>query len=132
MLDGATTELAELSEQYRGKSPGEQEYELALALSRIGDEDRIPDLGPKDYWLRVRDNLVRKIIEQRVAIGAVAVVAAEQVALFAGDGGLNFVLYRIPLAILTAMVSDAVIDAMGGDGHGGGSSSGQAPRAGDA
>ncbi len=78
-MDGqAVAQLAELSTPYRGKDPSEQEYELAMALVRIG-EGQIPDLGAKDYWLRVRNNLARKLVEQRVAIEATSVVAADMV-----------------------------------------------------
>ena len=78
-VDGqAGAELAELSMPYRGKDPSEQEYELAMALVRVG-EGQIPDLGAKDYWLRVRNNLAKKMVEQRVAIEATSVVAADMV-----------------------------------------------------
>jgi hypothetical protein len=111
--------LAALSEQYQGKDPGAQEYELAIALVRADEQTSIPDLGVKDSWLRIRDALVEKTIEQRVAVEATAVAAASQVLTWASAGGRGSDIYEIPMAILTAMVVDSVIDAMGGDGdHG--------------
>lgn len=107
-------QLAELSKGYQGKESGEQEYELAMALVDIGSGNQIPDLGPRDFWLRLRDELAGKVIELRVAIGATAVVAAQQVLVWADSSGLSSVLYEIPLAILTAMVVDSVINSMAG------------------
>jgi hypothetical protein len=118
-------QLAELSTQYQGKGIGEQEYELALALVQIEEETQIPDLGPKDFWVRVREDLVRRVIEQRVAVEATAVVAADQVLRWANSGGIDSVRYEIPLAILTAMVVDSVIRGIrGGERHDGGPTEG--------
>src|SRR5690348_277323 len=100
-MDGPTAEqLAELSKRYQGKEPGEQEYELAMALVDIGSSHQIPDLGPKDFWLRLRDEVAGRVIELRVAISATAVVAAQQILVLADSRGLSSVLYEIPLAIL--------------------------------
>lgn len=106
--------LAELSMPYRDKEPGEQEYELAVSLVRIGEITPAPDLGPKDFWLRVRDNLAEKLIEQRVAVETTGVAAAGQVLAWASSNSLDAAIYQLPLAILTAMVIRSVIDAMGG------------------
>jgi hypothetical protein len=111
--------LAALSEGYQGKDRGEQEYQLAIALVQADEQTPIPDLGVKDSWLRVRDGLVEKIIEQRVAVEATAVTAAGQVLVWADSGGRGSFIYDIPMAILTAMIVDSVIDAMGGDGKDG-------------
>jgi hypothetical protein len=125
-MDGPTAEqLAELSKRYQGKEPGEQEYVLAMALVDIGSSNQIPDLGPKDFWLRLRDEVAGRVIELRVAISATAVVAAQQILVLADSRGLSSVLYEIPLAILTAMVVDSVINAMDGWDRNGDDSSGK-------
>ena len=111
----AAEQLVMLSKPYQGKDSGEQEYELAVALVQVGEGTQIPDLGPKDLWLRIRDELARKVIEQRVLLEATGVVAAGQVLTWADSGGLDSVIYQVPLAVLTAMVIDSVINAMGGD-----------------
>jgi hypothetical protein len=110
-------QLAELAAPYRGKEPGEQEYELAVALARAGGENQTPDLGVKDFWLRVRDDLAGKVVALRVTIEATAVTAADQVLRWAaGPRGVgSSLVYEIPLAILTAMVTDSVINAIGKD-----------------
>lgn len=118
-VNGLTVEeLVELSKPYRNMEYGEQEYELAVTLAGIGERTPVPDLGPKDVWQRVRDNLATKVIEQRLALEATAVAAAEQVLTWAGPNDLHTATYQIPLAILTAMVTNSVIDAMDkNDGH---------------
>jgi hypothetical protein len=117
-VDGqVVAQLAELSTPYRGKDPSAQEYELAMALVHV-EESQIPDLGAKDYWLRVRNNLVKKIVEQRVAIEATSVVAADMVLKWAASSGLDYMVFQVPLAILTAMIIDSAISAIGkGDRH---------------
>jgi hypothetical protein len=118
-------ELAELSTPYQGKGLGEQEYELALALVRIGEENQTPDLGVKDFWLRARSDLVGKVVELRVVVDATAVAAADQVLREATSSGLDAMVYQIPLAILTAMIIDSVISAIDkGDDHDKGSTGG--------
>jgi hypothetical protein len=118
-VNGLTAEqLAELSMPYRDMKYGEQEYELAVTLAGIGERTPVPDLGLKDTWERVRDNLAKKVIEQRVVVEATAIAAAEQVLTWAGSNDLHTATFQIPLAILTAMVTNSVIDAMDkNDGH---------------
>jgi hypothetical protein len=118
MERSTAAQLADLAKRYQGEDLGQLEYELAMALARIGDAGQIPDLGPKDYWLRVRDNLVKRVVEQRVAIEATAVVVADLVLNWAASSGLEYMVFQVPLAILTAMVIDSAISAIGkGDKH---------------
>lgn len=120
MHELTATQLAELAMPYRGKEPGELEYELAMALVRIGEENQTPDLGAKDFWSHVRDDLVGKVVGLRITIEATAVTAADQVLRWAASpGGIDALVYEIPLAILTAMIIDSIINAIGkGNGHG--------------
>jgi len=119
MTNMKAEELARLSARYQGKDPGEQEYELAISLVRIGEGSQTPDLGAKDFWLHVRGDLAKKVVELHIAIDATAVAAAEQVLSWATARGFDAVAYQIPLAILTAMIVDSVISAIGGGGDDG-------------
>jgi len=115
-MSDLATQLVEQAKEYQGKSQGEQEYLLAMALADIQSEGTVPDLGPRDFWIRARDDLVRQILHQRVAVQGVAGVAAQQVAMWADSGDFSSVRFQIALAILTAMVTDAVLNAAGGGG----------------
>ena len=115
--------FAELVDEYRGKDPDEQEYLLALALDKARDDEQIPDLGAKDFWLRAKDSLVRRILEQRVAVQAVVGTAVQQVYGWSTSHDVDSLVYRVPLAILTAMVTDAVLDAIRAGRSGGGDDS---------
>jgi hypothetical protein len=83
--------------QYRGRDLGEQESELTVALVRIEEKEQISDHGSKDYWLHVREDLVRKVIELHTTTDATAVAAADQVLGWAISGGLDSIAYQIPL-----------------------------------
>ena len=107
-----STALAEQAKEYQGKPLGEQEYLLAMALADIQSEGLVPNLGPRDFWLRARDEMVRQILQQRVAVKAVTGVAAQQVASWAASGGMGAVRFQVALAILTAMVTDSVLNAI--------------------
>lgn len=107
----AAAQLVELSRQYRGKDPDEQNQEMAAALVRIGGGTGGADVGTKDYWLRVRDGLVRATSQSDPATGATVAAIADQVVRWATSSGLDPMAYQIPLAILTAMISDGVISA---------------------
>ena len=75
----AAAQLAEQSIQYRGMASSEQEDLLTVALVRIEEGGQVPAPAPKDYWLRVRDELVRKVIALHTTVEATAAAAADQV-----------------------------------------------------
>lgn len=111
-MDGlAAAQLAEQSIQYRGMASSEQEDLLTVALVRIEEGRQVPAPAPKDYWLRVRDELVRKVIALHTTVEATAPAAADQVLGWAISVGLDVVVYQSPLAILTAMVIQDVVTA---------------------
>ena len=66
----AAAQLAERSIQYRGMASSEQEDLLTVALVRIEEGGQVPAPAPKDYWLRVRDELVRKVIALHTTVEA--------------------------------------------------------------
>ena len=107
----AAAQLAEQSIQYRGMASSEQEDLLTVALVRIEEGGQVPAPAPKDYWLRVRDELVRKVIALHTTVEATAAAAADQVLGWATSVGLDVVVYQSPLAILTAMVIQDVVTA---------------------
>ncbi len=117
--------LAASAEEYRGIGLDEQKYRLAMAVARaeVESETQIPDLGAKEFWRDARESLVKQTLGMRIVVKAVAVTVAMQVIEFAEDAGLSFERYRVALAVLTAMVVDAVLDALEkragrGDGDG--------------
>jgi hypothetical protein len=123
MSELTAAELADLAEPFLGKGAGKQEYELALALVRLGEPERAPDLGLEDLWLRARDNIAAWLSShwaQAEAFSAhvLTAAAAEQVLQWASAAGLNSDAYRIPLAVLTAMAVDKGIKLMGGEQDG--------------
>jgi hypothetical protein len=128
MIELTAAELADLAEPFLGKGAGKQEYELALALARLGEPERPPDLGLEDLWLRARDNIAARLSSQWAQAEAftahvLTAAAAEQVLQWASAAGLNSDAYRISLAVLTAMAVDKGIKLMGGAQHGNGSES---------
>lgn len=67
----------------------------------------------REFWRGARERLVSKVAAQGdVAVATAGVVAAE-VAAWADDVGLDLAEYRIPLAIMTALVVRSVWDQAG-------------------
>ena len=126
MSELTAANLADLAEPFLGKSAGEQEYELALALVRVGEPERAPELGLEDLWLRARDDIAARLSSQRAQVAAITAhvvseatiaAAADQVLQWASAAGLNSDVYRFPLAVLTAMAVDKAIKLMAGTRH---------------
>jgi len=77
------------------------------------EADGTPHRGvDREFWRGTRERLVSKVAAQGDVAVATAGVAAAEVAAWADDVGLDLAEYRIPLAIMTALVVRSVWDQL--------------------
>lgn len=112
--DAFSQEIESLTQSYLKRSPGDLETLLQKELNKIKPQKEVPFRGKdKEFWLGVRRRLTQKIVDNKIAVSSIIGFAANEVIAWAVAIGLNLLAYKIPIAILTAMIVQSVLEQLG-------------------
>jgi hypothetical protein len=108
------TEIKDLAKIYIKSPTKDLEALLVTELDKVKPRKGIPVRGnDKEFWLGAIRRLAQKIVDNKIAVSAILGFAVAQVVNWAETLGFSLTAYKIPIAILTAMVVQSVIEQLG-------------------